>query len=290
METAAGATQRIIHYAMSDIFTAGGVKTVYIDGMKDLSLVNHRLYRQGRVPLVRLSIDAPMTSLTGITMQVLPNTWQVRKAHQLALKEYLRATKEERRRTGQARWHDFKVWLEDGMRTGYTASPLGITAGSAEWPYSQITKDDETTECRYKFIGASDTAAFGMIAEYDSMADTDQDQPNNPASGGTGPYADLHPDVSDKNKDNLLDEGDNPPYNPDALQVQLRTEQIWCGPHDAQSGNKLMTPFVPAPCGLIKLSASTGSGDTTDTVGVVKLEFAMGDYKGIHATPMGLKL
>lgn len=301
METAAGATQRKIHYALSGTgalvpSASGGAGTQtgtnYVDTFKDLSLVNHRLYRQGRVPMARIGFVGPFSTdvtFCAVAAFTLPNTWQVRKAHQLALKEYLRATKEERRRTGQARWHDFKVWYEDGMRTGTTLSPVGITTGSSEWPYSQITEEDGTTERRYKFIGSTDSAAFGMIAEYDSMDDTDQDQPNNPGSGASGPYSDLHPDVSDKNKDNLLDEGDNPPYNPDNLQVQEQVTSIAVG---SGKSDKLVSEWFPVPCGLIRLQSMLihSAGIADDTAGAFFVEVMGGDYKGIHATTMGLKL
>ncbi len=302
METAAGATQRKLHYAFANdsgglvgtLGSAGeteGPDVRYIDVFKDLSLVNHRLYRQGRVPMVRIGFAGPFETnmeFATVTVQTLPNTWPVRKAHQLALKEYLLATKDERRRGGQARWHDFKVFFEDDHRTGTTLSPVGITQGSAEWNYSEIFKQSASANVQYKFIGASDGNAFGMIAEYDSQQDTDDDSPDNP--GGDVPYGGLHPDVDSTNQDNLLDEGDAPPYNPDALQVQLRSENIWSGPGSAVSNNKLTTPWMPAPCGLIKLQTSIGSGDTTDPIGLVTVEVAAGDYKGIHATPMGLKL
>ena len=174
------------------------------------------------------------------------------------------------------------------MRTGTTLTPVGITTGNSEWNYSQITEEDGTTERRYKFIGSTDSNAFGMIAEYDSMADTDQDQPNNPGSGASGPYSDLHPDVSDKNKDNLLDEGDNPPYNPDNLQVQEQVTAIAVG---SGKSDKLVSEWFPVPCGLIKLDAQLihTAGIADDTVGAFFVEVMGGDYKGIHATTMGLK-
>ena len=120
---------------------------------------------------------SPTVTSAGVGIYTLPNTWQVRKAHQLALKEYLRATKEERRRTGQARWHDFKVWLEDGQRSGSTLTPAGITVGSSEWNISQICEEDDSTERRFKFLGSTDSNAFGMIAEYDAMPDVVDDDP-----------------------------------------------------------------------------------------------------------------
>lgn len=302
METAAGATQRKIHYAanaagglipsQSSASAGSATDTSYVDIFKDLSLCNHRLYRQGRVPMVRIGFTGPFAATVTnavVLAQALPNTWQVRKAHQLALKEYLRATKEERRRTGQARWHDFKVWMEDGMRTGnHTLTPIGITTGSSEWNYSEIAEEDDSTERRFKFIGSTDSNAFGMISEYDSAADTVDDDPPNP--GGSAPYMNLHPDMQGTNTDNLLDEGDFPPYNPDNLQIQMRTEVIAQG---FGKSDQLVSGWFPAPCGLLKLqTAITTASDNVadDTFGLFFVEVMGGDYKGIHATPMGLKL
>ena len=217
----------------------------------------------------------------------MPNTWPVRKAHQLALKEYLSATRDERRRGGQARWHDFKVFYEDDHRTGSTLDPVGITKGSAEWNYSEIYKQSISANSQYKFLGSSDNDAFGMIAEYDAQQDTDDDSPDNP--GGNVPYGGLHPDVDSANQDNLLDEGDAPPYNPDALQVLPSTYSIGIG---TGKTDKMVSEWFPAPCGLLKLSAIVTSSANigTDTVGTFFVEVAAGDYKGIHATPMGMKL
>lgn len=300
METAAGATQRRIYYSSSGsgaLVPSGasaGATTLadvsYVDFMKDLSLANHRLYRQGRVPMLRIGFVVPFgTTVTNaaVVAQHLPNVWQVRKAHQLALKEYLRATKEERRRTGQARWHDFKVWYDDGQRTGHhTLVPLGITEGSAEWNYSEIAEENGN-ERRFKFIGSTDSNAYGMTAEYDSQADTDDDSPDNPDS--TTPYAQLSPDVQSENTDNLLDEGDAPPYNPDALQYQSPFASIAQG---FGKSDQLVSEWFPAPCGLLKLTSqiTTAANLADDTFGAFFVEAMPGDYKGIHATPMGLKL
>ena len=303
METAAGATQRKVHYAFANdsgglvgtLGSAGeteGPDVRYIDVFKDLSLVNHRLYRQGRVPMVRIGFAGPFSSeieYATVTVQTLPNTWVVRKAHQLALKEYLLATKDERRRGGQARWHDFKVYMEDDHRTGTTLSPVGITQGSAEWNYSEIYQQALSANTQYKFLGATDNDAYGIIAEYDQQQDTDDDSPDNP--GGNVPYGGLHPDVDSTNQDNLLDEGDSPPYNPDALQTQLMLNIINQG---SGKSDMLTSAWFPAPCGLLKVmsQAKVTSGNTVgaDTVGTFFVEVAAGDYKGVHATPMGMKL
>ncbi len=300
IETAAGATQRKIHYALGNdsggmVGTLGsaeteGPDTTYVDIFKDLSLCNHRLYRQGRVPMVRIGFAgplAPQVTSAFVMCQTLPNTWIVRKAHQLALKEYLRATKEERRRSGQARWHDFKVYYEDGQRSGTTLAPVGITLNNAEWNYSAITQDDGSTTRKYKFIGSTDSNCFGMVAEYDSQANTINDVPENP--GGDVPYGDLHPDVQAANADALLDEGDFPPYNDNTLQLQEQLTIVGIG---SGKTDKLVSEFFPAPCGLLKFSTQVvTSGDIgVDSIGTFFVEVMAGDYKGIHATPMGLKL
>ena len=303
METAAGATQRKIHYAMHNdsgglVGTLGnageteGPDIRYIDVFKDLSLVNHRLYRQGRVPMVRIGFAGPFSSdveFATVTVQSLPNTWPVRKAHQLALKEYLNATKEERRSTGAARWHDFKVYFEDDHRTGTTLSPVGITQGSAEWNYSEIYDHAISANRQFRFLGTTDNDALGMVSEYDQQQDQDDDSPDNP--GGSYPYAGLTADAENNNMDNLLDEGDAPPYNPDALQTQLMLNIINQG---SGKSDMLTSAWFPAPCGLLKVmsQAKVTSGNTisADSVGTFFVEVAAGDYKGVHATPMGMKL
>ena len=303
METAAGATQRKIHYALSAgsnalVGSLGSAETEgpdlhYIDVFKDLSLVNHRLYRQGRVPMVRIGFAGPFSSTittASVGAITLPNNWQVRKSHQFALKQYLAATKEARRATGQARWHDFKVYFEDGMRSGSILSPVGITTGNSEWNYSEVANDpsnNSSTERQFKFIGSTDSNCWGMIAEYDAKADTDTDVPENP--GSSAPYHTLNPDVSSEQMDNLLDEGDFPPYNPDDLQVQTQLTVIGVG---SGKSDKMVSEWFPAPAGLLKVScAVTTSGSVADdTIGAFFVEVMPGDYKGVHATPLGLKL
>ena len=300
METAAGATQRRIHYSLhasgalvpsQSSASAGQVTDVsYVDIFKDLSLANSRLYRQGRVPMVRIGTvgSFQIPSSLAVMCQTLPNTWTVRKAHQLALKEYLRATKEERRRSGQARWHDFKVYYDDGMRSGnHTLTPIGVTTGNSEWDYSAIDDTAGTTR-QFKFIGATDSNCYGMIVSYDNMQDQDDDSPDNP--GTAMPYASLHPDVQYDNQDHLLDEGDAPPYNPDNLQVAHPIHMINQG---IGKTDKLVSEWFPAPAGLLKLtSVLTFAADNAadEDVGGFFVEVAGGDYKGVHATPMGLKL
>ena len=303
IETAAGATQRKIHYAFANdsgglIGTLGSAETegpdvTYIDIFKDLSLVNHRLYRQGRVPMVRIGFAGPFsTDIEYATVMVnyLPNNWQVRKAHQFALKQYLRATRETRRRTKQARWHDFKVYYDDAMRQGTILDPAQITKGSSEWNYTEVANDPSngsSNERQFKFIGSTDSNCWGVVGEYNVKADTETDTPENP--GSHAPYHYLLPEVSGEQMDNLLDEGDFPPYNPDALQVQEHTTVIGVG---SGKTDKMVSEWFLAPCGLLRVSAVAKSTatQTADTLGTFFVEVMAGDYKGVHATPMGLKL
>jgi hypothetical protein len=176
------------------------------------------------------------------------------------------------------------------MRTGTTLSPIGITTGNAEWNYSQVSNDpssNSSVDRQFKFIGSTDSDCWGMIAEYDSKADTDSDDPENP--GSSAPYNSLHPEISTQQMDHMLDEGDFPPYNPDALQVQPIVSSAAQG---FGKSDQLMSPWVPAPCGLIKILGLGTYGATLDddTAGLFCVEVMAGDYKGIHATPMGLKL
>lgn len=267
-----------------------GPDVTYIDVFKDLSLCNHRLYRQGRTPMVRVGFIGPFSndiSYATVAVQTLPNTWPVRKAHQLALKKYLSATKEERRATGQARWHDFKVFFEDGHRTGTTLNPVGITTTDSEWNYSEIYNHTTSANIQFKMIGPTTTDAYGIVDQYDKSEDQDIDQPRNP--GNVSPYEGLTADREQENMDNLLDEGDNPPYNPTNLQTQLLTYAIGVG---SGKSDKMVSEWFPVPCGLLKVMAQVISTApiAADTTGSFFVEVMPGDYKGVHATPMGLKL
>ena len=88
-----------------------------------------------------------------------------------------------------------------------------------------------------------------------------------------------------------MDEGDAPPYNPENLQVQEQHTVIAVG---SGKNDKIVSEWFPAPCGLLRLMSQVktadGSTQAADTIGTFFVEVMAGDYKGIHATPMGLKL
>ena len=136
-------------------------------------------------------------------------------------------------------------------------------------------------------IGPTTTDAYGIVDQYDKSEDQDIDQPRNP--GNVSPYEGLTADREQENMDNLLDEGDNPPYNPTNLQTQLLTYAIGVG---SGKSDKMVSEWFPVPCGLLKVMAQVISTApiAADTTGSFFVEVMPGDYKGVHATPMGLKL
>ena len=96
---------------------ANGASTTnsLIDVGKNLSVVNHRLYRQGKTYQVKIDIDNRGDAAVGpaqYEVYALADTWYVQKAWQLARATYLQATAGERAVMSPskiARWEDFRV-------------------------------------------------------------------------------------------------------------------------------------------------------------------------------------
>lgn len=290
MGTTAGATtNRIIltNIAGSDI--GGSKNTAYVDTSLLLSQVNHRLYRQGRMYMVRVGFAQGSTT-GALNVTALQNCWTVRKAWKAGLTAYNAATRDDRARSGQGRWKDFRVHMdktqyEGGGVTSYTwAQPEGITLGTADMYQTKVYSQAEPGDgnlLEFHVIGTDSTAnrntdstgSLGLLTNYDAMDSVVVDDPPNP-TGSTAAYQDLDNSVGDDTQgDRMLAEGDFPPYNPVALQHQYQSFEMNTV---ASEGNPHMTPYFAAPLGLLKVSGFGADG----TIPIV-LEVMTGGYKGV---------
>ena len=86
-----------------------------IDVMRNLSQINHRLYRQSRIPEVNVTIDADVADGTTIDVYALADSWWTMKALQLAKAAWDASNAEEDMMLNgrRARWNDFRV--SDGL-------------------------------------------------------------------------------------------------------------------------------------------------------------------------------
>lgn len=251
----------------------------YLDLAGLLSKENHRLYRQGMVYHVRVQLLNNNT--TGQRdLQVVKNTWAIRKAWGLAKQSWWNSTAEEREggiRPG--RWNDFKVFMEAAHTAANTEGP--VTAADGEWNYTNAAEQATGVLREFHLLGAGSANRFGILREYDEMRDQVQD--TLAAAAAFMPYSSLVADRSSAQAEQLQEEGDNPPYSAVDLENgpgQLLTYYM----HSPSSGGGDWVTntqgYIPVPCGLIKYP-----GNLTN-VANLRVDFKPGKYKGVHAEVM----
>ena len=292
MGTTAGATTtriRLVNSGGQDI--AGSKSGSYVDVSRVLSHVNQRLYRQGRMYMVRVGFATGSTT-GALSVQALQNSWMVRKAWKAGLKAYNAATRDDRARSGQGRWKDFRIHMDDvqydgGGTTSYTwAQPDGITLGTADDYQTKVYSQEEPGNgnlLEFHMIGSDSTnnrntdstGSLGLLSNYDAMDSVTVDDPPNPTSSAAAYQALNDSSGDDTQGDRMLAEGDFPPYNPVALQHAYQKYEINTA---AANGPAHMTPWIAAPCGLLKLNGFGSDG----TVPIV-VEVMHGNYKGVLA-------
>lgn len=272
MAGASSATQRT--------FTLQGAAGQYIDLAGLLSRENKRLYRQGMVYHARISVTNGTVGGGANNVEVLHNSWRIRKAWAMGHHAWMSSTEHERRdgiRPG--RWNDFKVFFEAAHNAGNSIGPT--TSGNGEWNYT--TANAATTSAQYQFhmLGAGSGGSpgrFGLLREYDEMADTDTDTPA--AGGSSSPFSVLRAEVSNNQAELLQEEGDLPPYSSDDLERQTAVTTYFMTSPLTPGGNVVTTTgMIEIPCGLVKLP-DTAAG------GLFRIDFKAGSYKGVHAEVM----
>lgn len=285
MGTTAGATTtRIIFDNQGH---SGTATTYYVDAAKLLSQVNHRLYRQAS-KIYCLRVGFHDTADRTMLVEALPNSWPMRKGLVEARKHFNKA----RAGSGpRGRWNDFRVNYDEAqyLAAQNFCNAADVTLTNSENLISQVAGDTGTNEGNtgapaiYQFhamegttfsnVGSA-TGSFGVVSEYTKAGDTDQDTPSH--DGVEGAYDELASDSAMQvgNTNIGAEDGDNPPYNPTALQVQeqaFNLKQL-----AADSVRNAMTPWIFAPAGLLKISGVSGDG----TVKLV-LEVMSGPTKGV---------
>lgn len=257
-------------------FTIQGAAGQYIDLAGLLSNTNKRLYRQGMIYHARISVTTGTVAGGANNVEVLHNSWRIRKAHQLAKARWMDSTKEERAAGVKAgRWNDFKVFYEAAHNAGNTIGP--VTSGG-EWNYTLANASTTASQWQFHFLGAGSSGTpgrFGMLREYDEMLDTDTDTP--PAGGNAVPFSALSADVSNNQGDILQEEGDLPPYSPTDLEAYTPVTTYYMSSPLTPGGNTVIsTGMIAIPAGLVKLP-DTAAG------GLFRIDFKAGNYKGVHA-------
>jgi len=257
-----------------------------LDVARNLSVSNHRLYRQGKTYSVKVDLDPG--GAVNYAIFALRDTWMIQKAWQLGRSVYLRSTADERAVMSSqkvARWEDFRVSAGLSGHTGGLLLPAQFSNGLAsaadtagEFINSEITLADGVTQRAFTW-GATGGSFLGLLEEYDKSGDTDA-QPS--TASLTNPYAGTDVGVHETQMDDLAAVGNLPPYD-----AQNMNARVWVKIGVLNAGaahGKLSTGYFNAPCGLIAVQPSVSS---TQVTGELSMTVQSGDYKGVKAHNMG---
>jgi hypothetical protein len=252
------------HHVLN-IATNGGVE--YIDLAYEMSRLNHRLYRQGRVYHADIVMTNTMAAGVPITVETIAPTWMNTKAWQLAFESWRKSTAAEREAgVKSGRWNDFRIYYE----AAHTGTPAIV---NGEYQYTTVHDTGAASGSRsFQMFGASSVSRWGVLSEYDSLRDTDTDTP--PSGGSSIAYNTILAELDNQQADQLQEEGDEPPYNSVNLNATVQTFNL----RSPTESNYYRTGLIQVPCGLIKLD-STGTG-------AIQVRIKPGKYKGVHAEAM----
>lgn len=258
-----------------------------LDVARNLSVANHRLYRQGKTYQVKIDLE-PGHATTQYNVFALVDTWYVQKAWQLARARYLENVAAERAVMSKqqiARWEDFRVEAGLSGHTGGLLLPAPYSNGLAsaadtdgEFDVTEVTLADGTTKKGFHWT-TSTISKFGLLDEFDKSGDTDL-APSTVSANK--PYAGTEGDVQETSMDDLAARGNSPPYN--AANFNSR---VWVrvGRLDAAAAHgKLSTGYFNAPCGLVVVQPAIPS---TEITAQLSMTVKQGTYKGVAAMNMG---
>lgn len=269
-------------------YTLSGGGTILIDVAKTLSAQNHRLYRQGKLYHVKLSVTDHSPQSGDLIKQqyqvwTIPDTWYVKKAWELAFATRELQLAESNRPKG--RWDDFRVGWSSALQTG-TLGMAGDLASliSDECQISKV--HDATASADHGFVvfgAARDTgnALYGMIEQYDSTGNTVQNQPS---ASTDEAYANTLTDAGmvDAAGDIKTFQGDNAPYDMDSFNGADDGGAVYQPVlSTSEDGVGRTTLSLWAPLGLIKIT--NGSTGGSPVAGSIQVTVSAGNYKGVKA-------
>lgn len=244
---------------------------------RSLGLVNQRLYRQHMTYYAEAQLQTDQTQGV-VEVYTLATNWWCLGAMRMAKKMHDRAMKEERVATGQARWYDFRIsglppaadeLIPAGLDTN--GSRVAVTTSGSEYEYSRVEDADGNAKT-FELFTASGTGAYNVFTEWDRMGNIDSD----PTSAPLGGYDAIVSDIQSENEVDLLEKGNNPPY--DRLQMNLRWVKVGELYQTAGGAQSLSTGLFAAPLGIVYLKGLAATQDN------VRILCAPGEYKGVMAS------
>lgn len=298
---------RYLRYELTNSGSAGTETSHFIDLARDLSDLNRRLYRQGKVYHVkRITVVssntnqlAPGTNAGRISFSTAMDSWVARMAWKRGFELYRMMNREATKGVKSdisAKFEDFKVYLSDDHRTGTVLDPKdngGNTGTGGEWTYTQFVSPDGTTGADLfsaHLLGghqgsAGSRTSVGLIESYgDSRSTVDVDQPNTTADLSDDPLVNLFDDgtVHDEVIERIQTENENPPYDFDEYPGGATNYPKPMVVQDCTLGTdgRATVGGFTALCGLVEIETTS---PTANDVYSVLVELAPGNYRGIAA-------
>ena len=292
---------RFLRYHLTTSGTPGTETSHYIDLARDLSMVNRRLYRQGRdYHVKKVTIVSSNTPNLGnrVSVASASDSWVTRGAWKRAFQVWNQMNKEATANLSgdiSGTWADFKVYLSNDMKSA--TLPLPIDNGNYEailneWVYSDMVSPDGTTSADSFSLGllgnhsgaAGSRSYVGLVKSFgESRSTVSNDDPTVPGEASDDPLANVfdYGTTLDEVVDHVEAYNDRPPYDvatyagddgnmPKPIVLQDTT---------IVDGKATMSGFN-ALCGLLEFEIK--SALPTDEISVL-IELAPGNYRGIKA-------
>lgn len=292
---------RYLRYELTNSAAAGTETSHYLDIARDLSIVNRRLYRQGRdYHIKKITIVSSNTPNGGnrVSFATVPDTWVSRGAWKRGKDTWMNMMKDANVQISgdiTGTWSDFKVSLSRDGQLATKLRPMDNGGNNyllQEWDYSTMVTPDGTTsadEFELHMLGGHFGAAgawssVGLIKSYgESRATVNDGDPNVPNQASSDPLVNVfdYGTAIDEVVDLMETENDSPPYS------------IASYPGDDLNGSKPLitqdTTIVDgratvggfnALCGLVEIETTS---PLPNDVYSLLVEIAPGNYRGIKA-------
>jgi len=292
---------RHLRYHLTTSGTPGTETSHYIDLARDLSMVNRRLYRQGRDYHVKkvtiVSSDTPNLG-NRVSVSTAADSWVTRGAWKRAFQVWNQMNNEATANLSgdiSGTWADFKVYLSNDMKSATLPLPLDNGNNAAilnEWVYSDMVTPDGTTSADSFSLGllgdhsgaAGSRSYVGLVKSFgESRATVNNDDPTVPGEASDDPLANVfdYGTSLDEVVDHVEAYNDRPPYDvatyagddgnmPKPIVLQDIT---------IVDGRASMSGFN-AVCGLLEFEIKSAA---PNDVYSVLIELAPGNYRGIKA-------
>lgn len=292
---------RYLRYELTNSNSPDTETSHFIDLAKGLSMVNRRLYRQGRdYHVKKITVVSSNTPNLGnrVSVATIPSGWPQHMAWKRGFQVWRDMYKNASQNISgdiEGTWSDFKVYLSNDMRSASVTNPLD-NGGNAylvdEWAYSQYVSPDGTTaedSFTIHMLGDHSGSAgawnsVGLVKSYgESRATVQAGSPAVPGEASDDPLVNVFDYGTEIDEVIDLMEGSNdlPPYDqasypgddangPKPLIVQDTT---------LVDGRTVMSGFT-ALCGLMEFEIK--SAIPSDVFSVL-VELSPGNYRGIAA-------